>query len=195
VACCRLAAMRRLIALVILLWLAQDVRATVLLPAEFREVVAGSQIIVYGRVLDVRPEWSDDRTRIDTVVSLEAGTYLKGGPGDSVTFRVPGGQIGRYRNIMVGAPEFRAGEEVVLFLSAAGPSIAHVFGLNQGVYRVRVDARTGRRLVVPPVLTASSDAPQAVVRGDQSRQPLPLDTFAASVRTAMIAATKTDGAR
>jgi hypothetical protein len=184
--------MRRLITLVVLLWFAQDLRATVLLPADFREVVAGSQIIVYGRVGDVRPEWSDDRTRIDTIVRLEAGSYLKGGPGDSVTFRVPGGQIGRYKNVMVGAPEFRQGEEVVLFLSAAGPSIAHVFGLNQGVYRVRVDARTGRRVVVPPVLTAASDAPQVVVRGDQTRQPLALDTFAASVRTAMM---RTGGAR
>ena len=178
--------MRRVITFVILLWLAQDVRATVLLPADFREVVAGSQIIVYGRVADVRPEWSDDRTRIDTLVTLDAGSYLKGGPGDHVTFRVPGGQIGRYKNVMVGAPEFRQGEEVVLFLSAAGPSIAHVFGLNQGVYRVRVDARTGRRLVVPPVLMASGDAPQAIVRGDRTRQPLPLDSFAASVRTAMV---------
>jgi hypothetical protein len=184
--------MRRLLTLFMLLWLAQGVRATVLLPAEFREVVAGSQIIVYGRIADVRSEWSDDRTRIETIVTLEAGTYLKGGPGDSVTFRVPGGQIGRYRNVMVGAPHFQSGEEVVLFLSAAGPSIAHVFGLNQGVYRVRVDARTGRRLVVPPVLTAASDEPQAIVRGDQARQPLPLDSFAASVRTAMA---RTDGGR
>ncbi len=168
-----------------LVCLAVNVRATVLLPAEFREVVAGSEIIVYGRVADVRPEWSDDRSRIDSIVTLEAGTYLKGGPGGMVTFRVPGGQIGRYKNVMVGAPEFRQGEEVVLFLSASGPTIAHVFGLNQGVYRVRVDARTGQRLVVPPVLTASSDAPQSVVRGDASRQPLPLDAFAASVRTAM----------
>jgi hypothetical protein len=184
--------MRRVITLVILFWFAQDVRATVLLPADFREVVAGSQIIVYGRVAGVRPEWSDDRSRIDTIVTLQAGSYLKGGPGDAVTFRVPGGQIGRYRNVMVGAPEFREGEEVVLFLSAAGPSIAHVFGLNQGVYRVRVDARTGRRLVVPPVVTASGEMPQTVVRGDRSRQPLPLDSFAASVRTAM---TRTGGAR
>ena len=76
--------MRRVITLVMLLWLAQDVRATVLLPAEFREVVAGSQIIVYGRVAEVRPEWSGDRTRIDTIVTLEAGSYLKGGPGDAV---------------------------------------------------------------------------------------------------------------
>ena len=184
--------MRRLITLVMVLWLAQNLRATVLLSAEFREVVAGSQIIVYGRVADVRPEWSGDRARIDTVVTLEAGTYLKGGPGESVTFRVPGGQIGRYRNVMIGAPQFQTGEEVVLFLSAAGPAVAHVFGLSQGVYRVRVDTRTGQRLVIPPVLTARSDAPQAIVRGDQARQPLGLDAFAASVRTAM---TQTGGAR
>jgi hypothetical protein len=184
--------MRRIFTFFIFLCLAQNVGATVLLPAEFREVVAGSQIIVYGRVTDVRPAWSDDRTRIDTTVTLHVGTYLKGGPGDSVTFRVPGGQIGRYRNVMVGAPEFREGEEAVLFLSAAGPAIAHVFGLNQGVYRVRVDARTGRRVVVPPVLTASSDAPQVVIRGDRARQPLALDSFAASVRTAMA---RTVGAR
>lgn len=184
--------MRRLFTILVLLLLAQDARATVLLPAEFREVVAGSQIIVYGRVTDVRAEWSGDRTRIDTIVTVEAGSYLKGGPGDAVTFRVPGGQIGRYKNVMVGAPEFSRGEEVMLFLSAAGPSIAHVFGLNQGVYRVRVDARTGRRVVVPPVLMAARDAPQTVVRGDRSRQPLTLDSFAASVRTAMA---RTGGAR
>lgn len=184
--------MRRLITLVMVLWLAQTLRATVLLPAEFREVVAGSQIIVYGRVADVRPEWSDDRRRIDTIVTLEAGTFLKGGPGEAVTFRVPGGQIGRYRNVMIGAPQFQEGEEVVLFLSAAGPAVAHVFGLSQGVYRVRVDTRTGRRMVIPPVLTASSDAPQTIVRGDQSRQPLALDAFSASVRTAMA---QTGGAR
>ena len=55
---------------------------------------------------------------------------------------------------MIGAPQFQPGEEAVLFLSASGPSIAHIFGLSQGLYRVKVDSRTGRRMVVPPVLTA-----------------------------------------
>ena len=124
--------MRRLILILVFMFCARELRATVLLPAEFREIVAGSQVIVYGRIASVRPEWSDDRSRIDTVVTVTAGTYLKGGPGTTVTFRVPGGQIGRYRNVMVGAPQFQAGEEAVFFLSASGPSIAHVFGLSQG---------------------------------------------------------------
>jgi hypothetical protein len=86
---------------------------------------------------------------------------------------------------MVGAPQFQAGEEAVLFLSASGPSIAHIFGLSQGLYRVKVDSRTGRRMVVPPVLVGDGDASQTIVRGDRNRRQLSLDEFAATVRQVM----------
>jgi len=177
--------MRRFILILMLLLCARELRATVLVPAEFHEIVTGSQIIVYGRVTSVRAEWSDDRSRIDSIVTVMAGSYLKGGPGSTVTFRVPGGQIGRYRHVMVGAPQLQAGEEAVLFLRASGPSIAHIFGLSQGLYRVKVDGRSGRRLVVPPVLMADGDATQTIARGDRNRRQLSLDEFAATVRQAM----------
>ncbi|MEP6914536.1 MAG: hypothetical protein ABJC89_02785 [Acidobacteriota bacterium] len=177
--------MRRVVLLIAFLIAAPSLRATVLVPAEFREIVAGSQIIVYGRIAEVRPEWSDDRRRIDSIVTVDVASYLKGGPGGIVTFRVPGGQIGRYKNVMIGAPEFQAGEEAVLFLTAAGTAPAHVFGLSQGVYRVRLDARTGRRMVIEPVLTSVGLPAEAVIRGAATRRPLPLETFAASVRAAM----------
>ena len=160
-------------------------RATVLIPAEFREVVAGSQVIVYGRVVDTRAEWAPDRRGIDTIVTFQAGTYLKGGPAETVTFRVPGGQIGRYKNVMIGAPEFVEGDEAVLFLNAEGPSVAHVYGLSQGVYRVRIDPRSGARVVITPLVMARGDAPERVTRGAASRKPLPLDAFAAQVRAVM----------
>jgi hypothetical protein len=177
--------MRRFFVVVLFLLLTSALRATVLVPAEFREIVSGSQVIVYGRVIDVRAEWFDDRRRIDTIVTFEAGTYLKGGPGGTVTFRVPGGQIGRYRNLMVGAPEFQPGEEAVLFLQAEGPAVAHVFGLNQGVFRVRRDSATGRRVVMPPALMARGESPETVTRGAVDRQTLSLDDFAGQVRLAM----------
>src|SRR5687768_5835902 len=82
---------------------ATTVRGTVLVPAEFREIVGNSQIIAYGRVADAVPELSDDRKRIDTVVTFDVGTYLKGDSGATLSFRVPGGQIGRYRSVTVGA--------------------------------------------------------------------------------------------
>ena len=33
--------------------------ATVLVPAEFSEIVRGSEIIAYARIVDARPEWAD----------------------------------------------------------------------------------------------------------------------------------------
>ena len=156
--------------------------ATVLVPAEFREIVNGSEIIAYGRVVDATPEWSDDRKRIDTVVTFEVGTWLKGGPGDTLTFKVPGGRIGRYKSVTVGAPEFEVGDEAVLFLKSTGADRPFVFGLNQGVYRVRLESGTARRIVVPPALMAAGDAPEPVVRGAAARRSLALETFGAQVQ-------------
>src|SRR3954465_5714642 len=99
--------MRRFILIVVLVLCARELRATVLVPADFREVVAGSQIIVYGRIQPLRPEWSDDRSRIDTVVSVMAGSYLKGGPAGTAAFRVPGGQISRYCTRLVDTAQFQ----------------------------------------------------------------------------------------
>jgi hypothetical protein len=65
-----------------------------------------------------------------------------------------------------------------------------VFGLNQGVFRVRVDSRTGQRMVVPPPVQAppSTDAqPVRVTRGAVERRPMPFDAFGARVREAMAA--------
>jgi hypothetical protein len=176
--------MRRVLVVVLLLAAATAARATVLLPVEFREIVGNSQIIAYGRVAEAVAELSEDRKRIETVVTFEVGTYLKGGPGETLTFRVPGGQIGRYRSITVGAPVFESGEEAVLFLNQRGEGLPHIFGLNQGVFRVRRDERTQRRFVMPPLL-ARGEAPEVVVRGAASRKAVPLETFGAQVQSVL----------
>ena len=170
--------------------------ATVLVPAEFSEIVGGSQIIAYARVVDVRPEWAEGRRWIDSVVTAEVVSYLKGGPEETITFKVPGGRLGRYRSVVVGAPVFARGDEAVLFLKSDathGESLPNVFGLNQGVFRVKIDPRTGQRMVVPPPVTAAEPAagePQKVKRGAVDRRPLAFDAFGARVREAL-ASTRT----
>lgn len=152
--------------------------AMVVVPAEFSEMVTASELVVHGRVVDVRAQIVGDRRTIETVVTLSVLAAIKGQPGETVYFKVPGGQIGRYRRFMVGAPEFTRGEEVVLFLKGRPPAVPFPFGLSQGVYRVVHDA-AGRRLVTPPVV---SEAPGRVVRGDTSRRPLELAAFTRNVR-------------
>ncbi len=183
--------MRRAGVLIATLLFASTLSATVLLPAEFREIVAGSEIIAHVRVVDVRPEWADGRRRVDSVVSAEVITYLKGGSEQTLEFKVPGGQLGRYQTVMIGAPVFKRGDEAVLFLrSGDSGQLPTVFGLNQGVFRVRVDSRTGQSLVVPPPLmstspSSTSSTAQLVRRGSLDRRPLPVNAFGARVREVM----------
>jgi hypothetical protein len=135
--------------------------ATVLLPADLQTVVSESGVIVHGQVVDVRSMVAAPPHGIETLVTVAVVEAVKGNPGPRVTFRVPNGQVGRYRRVLVGAPEFAAGDEVVVFLRGGAPAVPSLFGLNQGVYRV---ARTG-------------GAPTVVMREGRTRGPLPLAAF------------------
>jgi hypothetical protein len=166
--------------------------ATVIVPAEFKEIVTGSELIAHGRVVDVRPEWADGRRRIDSVVTVNVLSWFKGGREQTLSFVVPGGEIGRYRNVLVGAPVFKAGDEAFVFLKTRADGMPYVFGLNQGVFRVNADGH-GARQVTSPALTATGDAPETVRRGATARRPVPVDEFGSRIRSAM--ATGRAGAR
>lgn len=167
--------------------------ATTVVPLDFRQLTDKASTILRGRVVSLNPQWASDRHGIDTIVTLQVSNYLKGDFGPLVTFRVPGGTIGRWRSVTAGAPVFREGEEVIVFLGAAGAAIPRVVGFNQGVYRVTVDQKTGTRLVTPPPLSEVS-TPTPVVRGDASRKPMPVAQFEGRVR-AMLQGTPGDSAR
>ncbi|MBE3071997.1 MAG: hypothetical protein IMZ67_03400 [Acidobacteria bacterium] len=162
-------------------------QATVLVPGTLDELVRDARVVVVGRVVEVRAQWAEGRRRVESVVVVEANGYLKGDFGPRLAFKVPGGEIGRYRSVTVGAPVFRDGDEVVLFLDADGPALPHLVGFSQGVLRIVRDRLTGRAMVLAPPADAAGTAPQAVTRGDASRTPAAIDAFAARVR-AMVAA-------
>ena len=72
-------------------------RATVLVPTDLAELARDAQVIARGQVVAVDAQWTDDRRTIETVVTLEAESYLKGERGRTLQFKVPGGtmEIGR----------------------------------------------------------------------------------------------------
>ena len=87
-------------------------------PAEINALVADAQAIVHGRVVRLQGRARGDGLGIETLVTIEAESYLKGDLGRDVTFVVAGGQFGRYRSVVSGAPQLAEGQEVVLFLGA-----------------------------------------------------------------------------
>lgn len=122
------------------------VSALTVLPADFSEIVNGSQLIVHGRVMDVRSQAINDRRSIESVVTVAVIESFKGSTGSEVAFRMPNGELGRYRRVLIGVPEFQPGQEVVLFLAGRAPALPMPFGLSQGVFRVTHGA-DGRAVV------------------------------------------------
>jgi len=170
--------MRSAISLLLLcLALVIPVSATTVAPLSFEQLVNESSTVVYGRVLDVRSQWTEDRRFIESVVSIEILKGMKGGARDTIAFTVPGGQVGRYLNVIPGAPVFEPGDTAVFFLTARGPRLPVTTGFTQGVYRVQRDAGSGEMLVMPPIVDTGR-----IIRGDARRKPSSLGAFEASVR-------------
>jgi len=166
--------------LVALLVLAgSSLSATTLVPGDFTVMARESELIVHGTVVDVRAVTAGPKRTIESLITVQVANTIKGAAGEQTVFRVPGGQIGRYRRVMVGAPGFSRGDEVIVFLSGRAPSVPMPYGLSQGVYRV---ARRGGAATVSPLLESR---PGRVMRGDPSRRAPDLSAFAGQVRAAL----------
>jgi hypothetical protein len=166
-------------------------RATVVVPVDLAELATSAAAIARGHIvrIDARQTGS---LRVERLITFEPSEYLKGNLGAVVQFRLPGGTFGRYRTISVGSPEFKEGDEVVLFLGVADGGQPVILGFHQGVYRIVSDASTGERMVTPPLLqdissSAAGQPPVPIVRGDSSRRPLPWTQFQARVSAALAA--------
>jgi len=153
--------------------------ATVLLPTDLNDLSHDAVAIARGRVVAVDPQWLDGRRGIETLVTLETETYLKGSLGATVQFRVPGGSLGRFRSIVVAAPQFAIGQRVIVFLGSRGPTVPYVLGLSQGVFRL-VQTSQGDWMVTPPAIVPVADGP--IVRGNLSLRPAALADFERQVR-------------
>jgi hypothetical protein len=172
---------RALLCLFLILAVAVQARATVLIPADLAELSRDALAIARGRVMALDAQWTEDHGSIETIVTLEVESYLKGSLGSTLRFRVPGGELGRFRSVVVGAPAFAVDQRVVVFLGARGPSVPHLLGMSQGVYRVARAADNSGWLVTSPVLLPGAVTAR-VVRGDPSRRALALGDFEQTVR-------------
>jgi len=163
-------------------------QAHVVIPAEFREVATEATLIVRGRVTDVRSV-VEPGNGIESIAAVAVESVLKGQAGGFVYVRVPGGEVGRSKVVMVGAPTFRVGQRAVFFLKPnATDSSFRPIGLTLGVYRVQAEPGTGRPVIAPPVV-AGRTAPLfgPTTRGDTRRKLMPVRDFEALVRVVLAA--------
>ncbi len=87
---------------------------TIVMPTD-EQLVAKSPLILEGTVQSSTPVDRGDRIWTETVVSVD--TVLKGSAASTVTIREIGGVIDNRITKIFGAPEYHAGEHVLLFLT------------------------------------------------------------------------------
>jgi hypothetical protein len=112
-----------------------------------QQLGAESDLVVHGRVSAVRSYWNQDHTKILTEASVAVEESFKGDAVSTVRVVQLGGVVGHVRMTVHGALQWRAGEEVVLFLEPATPGAYQVSGFTQGKYHVERDADDGRAYV------------------------------------------------
>ena len=174
---------RAILALVVAAGLVIPLDATLIIPASLQALAVEARTIVVGRVTEVRAQVRPNRRRIDSYVVFAIDETLKGDARGSIVFKTLGGQSGRYRTIVHGAPVFAPGDEAVLFLGRG--AVPYPIGLSQGVFRVRPDRLSGeRRIITPPMLLDPKGA-LTVRRGDGTRVPMAVADFSALVRRAL----------
>ena len=152
---------------------APKARAAIVPYMGLEDLAREGEVVVLGSVEAADAGWSDDGRIIVTRVTVTVEKAINGGPRTSVELEVPGGTVGGQTLVASGAPFFRKGDRVVLFLQhgAPGPGVSGaagapgtasgargsapvvplaVVGWNQGRFEVERDPRTQRDIVRQP---------------------------------------------
>jgi hypothetical protein len=158
------------------------VSATEIVPVSFREAVADATLIVRGHVTDVRG--ISLPTGVESAVTVAVDRVLKGQTDDFISVRVPGGTIGRYRYIFVGAPTFAVNDQAVFLLKRGHDNALRIIGLSQGLYTIRAVPGAGLVIAAPAIAPQTAGTGQ-IVRGDARRPMLSVPDFESIVRLVM----------
>ncbi len=105
------------------------------------EMVERSERILQGRCLRAWTAWDAKHQFIWTHSEIQVLDSLKGGPAATVVVSEPGGAVGDEAMWIAGMPQYRPGEEVVLFLYRVPNGMWRARGLGQGKFQVLPDGR------------------------------------------------------
>lgn len=126
---------------------AKDAHATSMARLSTDQLVAASELIVRGTVVEVWTE-RDDRGGIWTRAQVEVEEVFKGDASlTAVVVDQRGGTYGGLLDQVEGAPRFSVGEETVLFLETLRNGHTVSVGMVQGKFTVTMDPYQKKKIV------------------------------------------------
>ena len=159
-----------LIAAAVLLLTDPAAHAAVAAAASFDEKVDNAAAIILGKCVRSESRFDPSHRWIVTYSTFTVEKSMKGGTASVITLVMPGGSVGSVHQSTVGVPEFRQGDEHVLFVknTRLGPTVLY---FDQGTYDVRTDDR-GERVIAPVpmnMVTIDTQRGMAVAAADEPR--------------------------
>lgn len=121
--------------------------AAIAVAASFDDKVDNAAAIILGRCIRTESKMDPTGRWIVTYSTFAVEKAFKGGAAGEMTIVTPGGTVGALHQSTVGVPDFREGDEHVLFVknTSVGPTVLY---FDQGTYEVRTDAH-GERVIAP----------------------------------------------
>ena len=162
-------------------------RAAIAAAASFDEKVDNAAAIILGRCIRTESRMDPSGRWIVTYSTFAVEKSFKGSVAGEMTVVTPGGTVGSLHQSTVGVPDFREGDEHVLFVknTSIGPTVLY---FDQGTYEVRTDAH-GERVVAPlptNLVVMDTQRGMAVAPGDEPRTVRQFETAVReSMRTAL----------
>lgn len=146
------------VALVVLLSSAPAGRiaAAIGAPVPVEDLAKRADTVVHGKV-DALGCTRDPAGRIFTRVELDVAEVWKGKPAGRFTLVLAGGILGARKVAVLGGPEYRLGEEVVVFTARNQSGEPVTLDLAQGKFTVETAKASGAKHVANGVLGGPAD--------------------------------------
>ena len=136
------------------LLLVPTAKATVLVAMNVEDLAANSPVVVVADVNHVRMDYNPAKTKIYTRVLITPTEVMRGEVVGTIELKLLGGQVDDVVARMPGAPNFEAGERVLIFLEPREDGDGYlVVGMFQGKLTVYKDPQTGLQMVQEPQLS------------------------------------------
>jgi hypothetical protein len=158
--------------------LATPIFATTVRKMELPALVSTSDNIVQGRVQSVESRY--ENRMVYTYISVAIDDPIKGDRRRDIIVRQLGGAIGTRAVWIPGMPQFKSGDEVIVFLKDRKDGTFDVIGLNQGKYDI-----VGNQAIVNVSGVTVVDPKTGVMSEAGFVDKVPLDTFKEKIRELM----------
>jgi len=124
--------------------------ATTVVAPDFADLVSQADYVVRANVKSVTAEWRENQGRkyIASQVALEITEIIRGIPPQPLVLELVGGRVGKEELVIEGAPQFLAGDDVILFVQGNGRQIYPLVAIMHGLYPVVKDEKSQQEYVL-----------------------------------------------